>query len=63
MNWKSVAIFAALVFIFSACAPKVDSPADIAAIKAISVDYGKAASAGKTPREGSNWFGLAVIPG
>jgi uncharacterized protein (TIGR02246 family) len=46
MNWKSVAIFAALVFIFSACAPKVDSPADIAAIKAISVDYGKAASAG-----------------
>lgn len=46
MNWKSLTIFPVLILTFSGCAPKIDSPADIAAIKAMVADYGKAASAG-----------------
>ncbi len=60
MNWKSVVLFSALVFIFSACAPKVDSPADIAAIKAIASDYGKAASAGDAKAVANNYTDDAV---
>jgi uncharacterized protein (TIGR02246 family) len=46
MNRKGIWVLAAILILAAGCAPKADAPKDVAAVKAMSVTYSEAATAG-----------------